>query len=34
MNVQASISPAEVYEQHFVPALFEHWGKIVPTQRA
>ena len=26
MNMQTSASPARVYDQHFVPALFQYWG--------
>jgi ubiquinone/menaquinone biosynthesis C-methylase UbiE len=29
MEEQAFRSPAEVYDQHFVPALFEPWGMVV-----
>ena len=31
MDMQTATSPAEVYDQHFVPALFEHWGKTVAS---
>lgn len=29
MNSQYSGSPAEIYEQHFVPALFRQWGGVL-----
>lgn len=29
MKEQLTRSPAEVYEEHFVPALFHQWGEIV-----
>lgn len=29
MNDQATCSPANVYDQYFVPALFHHWGPVV-----
>ncbi|WP_260295386.1 methyltransferase domain-containing protein [Sedimenticola hydrogenitrophicus] len=29
MNSQYSGSPAEVYERHFVPALFRQWGDVL-----
>lgn len=27
-----SLSPAEIYDTHFVPALFAHWGPIVAAE--
>lgn len=29
MNEQVIRSPAEVFDEFFVPALFQHWGNIV-----
>ena len=29
MDMQTATSPAEVYDQQFVPALFQHWGTVV-----
>lgn len=31
MDAHAVISPAQVYEQQFVPALFQYWGKVVAS---
>lgn len=32
MQTQYSDSPAEIYERHFVPALFGQWGEVVADQ--